>query len=55
MDKKNKDIKIVNGDVKDLNISNVYEHVNLNNSEEKEKEKKEKEIIIPNISSDKNE
>ena len=40
---KDKDIKIVSGDGKDLNISPVYDHIDI----EKPKEKEKKDIIIP--------
>ena len=43
MENKNK-IEIISGDGKDLNISPVYDHINI----EKPKEKKEKkDVIIP--------
>ena len=43
--KDNKKIEIVSGNGKDLNISPVYDHIDI----EKPKEKKEKKkIIIPN-------
>lgn len=45
-----KEIKIVNGDGKDLNISNVYDHIN-NDNQNTDKEKKE--IVIPKGSSEK--
>ena len=42
----NKDIEIVSGDGKDLDISPVYDHIDI----EKPKEKKDdKKIIIPEI------
>ena len=45
MEKDNKKIEIVSGNGKDLNISPVYDHIDI----EKPKEKKEKKkIIIPN-------
>lgn len=45
MEKDNKEIEIVSGNGKDLNISPVYDHIDI----EKPKEKKEnKKIIIPN-------
>jgi len=45
MDKNNKKIEIVSGNGKDLNISPVYDHIDI----EKPKEAKEKKkIIIPN-------
>ncbi len=45
MDKNNKKIEIVSGNGKDLNISPVYDHIDI----EKPKEVKEKKkIIIPN-------
>ena len=44
MNENNKKIEIVSGNGKDLNISPVYDHINI----EKPKEKKEqKKIIIP--------
>lgn len=45
-----KEIKIVNGDGKDLNISNVYDHINNDNSTTDEKKK---DIVIPKGSSKK--
>ncbi len=39
-----KDIKIVSGNGKDLNISPVYDHINI---EKPKKEKENKKIIIP--------
>lgn len=39
-----KDIKIINGDGSDLNISPVYEHLN---SAKPKTDKKKKDIIIP--------
>ena len=45
MEKDKKKIEIVSGNGKDLNISPVYDHIDI----EKPKEKKEKKkIIIPN-------
>ena len=41
--KKNKDIEIVTGDVSDLNISHVYDHITL----EKQEKKNNEEIVIP--------
>ena len=40
-----KQIEIVNGDGKDLNISPVYKHLSI--QKPKSKEEKKKEIIIP--------
>ena len=45
-----KEIKVVNGDGKDLNISNVYDHINGSNSKT---EKKRKDIVIPKGCSEK--
>lgn len=45
-----KNIKIVNGDGKDLNISNVYDHIKNDNSNTDEKKK---DIVIPKGSSKK--
>jgi len=47
----NKQIEIVNGDGKDLNISPVYEH--LNAAKPKSIEKKDKNIVIPKEKKDK--
>ena len=45
MEKESKKIEIVSGNGKDLNISPVYDHIDI----EKPKEEKEKKnIIIPN-------
>lgn len=44
MDKDNKKIKIVSGDGKDLNISPVYDHIDIEKPKEKDNKKK---IIIP--------
>ena len=40
---KNKNIEIVEGNGKDLNISHVYDHIDI----EKPKEKEKKKVIIP--------
>ena len=45
-----KQIKIISGDGKDLNISNVYDHINNDNSSTDEKKK---DIVIPKGSSEK--
>ena len=47
--KDEKQIKIVNGDVKDLNISSVYEHIKRDS--ETDDENKNKKIIIPKSNS----
>lgn len=45
MEKDNKKIEIVSGDGKDLNISPVYDHIDIQKPKE---EKEKKKIIIPN-------
>lgn len=40
-----KEIEIINGDGKELNISPVYEHLSI--AKPKTKEEKKKEIVIP--------
>ena len=45
MEKNNKKIEIVNGNGKDLNISPVYDHIDIQKPKE---EKEKKKIIIPN-------
>ena len=45
MEKDNKKIEIVSGNVKDLNISPVYDHIDI---EKPKEEKEKKKIIIPN-------
>ena len=45
MEKDNKKIEIVSGDGKDLNISPVYDHIDI---EKPKEEKEKKKIIIPN-------
>ncbi len=45
-----KDIKVINGDVKDLNISSVYDHIK---SDKPKTDNPKKEIVIPKGSSDK--
>ena len=44
MNKDNKEIEIVSGDGKDLNISPVYDHIDI---EKPKEEKEKKKIIIP--------
>ena len=44
MEKDNKKIEIVSGDWKDLNISPVYNHIDI---EKPKEEKEKKKIIIP--------
>ncbi len=44
MEKENKKIEIVSGNGKDLNISPVYNHIDI---EKPKKEKEKKKIIIP--------
>lgn len=44
MEKDNKKIKIVSGNGKDLNISPVYDHIDI---EKPKEEKEKKKIIIP--------
>jgi len=44
MEKDNKKIEIVSGDGKDLNISPVYNHIDI---EKPKEEKEKKKIIIP--------
>ena len=44
MEKDNKKIEIVSGNGKDLNISPVYDHIDI---EKPKKEKEKKKIIIP--------
>ena len=43
-DEKNKDIEVVSGGANDLNISPVYDHINI---EKPKDSKKKKKIIIP--------
>ena len=43
-DEKNKNIEIVSGNVNDLNISPVYDHIDI---EKPKEDKKKKKIIIP--------
>lgn len=50
--KDEKQIKIVSGDTKDLNISTVYEHIKKDNELDEENENKKKTIIIPKGESD---
>ena len=45
MKKDNKKIEIVSGNGKDLNISPVYDHIDI---EKPKEEKEKKKIIIPN-------
>lgn len=45
MEKDNKKIEIVSGNGKDLNISPVYDHIDI---EKPKEEKEKKKIIIPN-------
>ena len=45
MEKDNKKIEIVTGNGKDLNISPVYDHIDIQKPKE---EKEKKKIIIPN-------
>lgn len=47
-----KQIKIVNGDVKDLNISTVYEHIKKESEIDEENNSKKKTIVIPKGQSD---
>ncbi len=42
-----KDIKIVNGDGKDLEISPVYNHLNSSKPNTKKDKKDKEEIVIP--------
>ena len=44
MDKDNKEIEIVSGNGKNLNISPVYDHIDI---EKPKEEKEKKKIIIP--------
>lgn len=44
MSAEKKEIKVVNGDGKDLNISPVYEHIKSNNPQ---RDNKKKDIVIP--------
>ena len=44
----NKKIKVVPGNGKDLNISKVYEHIEI----EKPKEKQKKDVVIPKVKKD---
>lgn len=44
MEKDSKKIEIVSGNVKDLNISDVYNHIDI---EKPKDEKEKKKIIIP--------
>ncbi len=45
MEKESKKIEIVSGNGKDLNISPVYDHIDIEKPKEKNEKKK---IIIPN-------
>lgn len=45
MEKESKKIEIVSGNGKDLNISPVYDHIDI---EKPKEEKEKKKIIIPN-------
>ena len=47
--KEEKKIEIVSGDGKDLNISPVYEHLEI----EKPKKEKKEDIVIPKVKKDK--
>lgn len=51
-EKNKKDIKVVSGDGKDLDISPVYEHIKSDNVPN---DNKKKDIVIPKGSSDKKE
>ena len=46
-----KDIKIIVGDKKDLDISPVYDHVKINQPNSREKKKN---VVIPKSNKDKN-
>lgn len=46
---KKKEIKVINGDGKDLNISDVYDHIK---TDAPSSDKKKKNVIIPKGSSD---
>jgi hypothetical protein len=50
-DENKKEIKVVSGDGKDLDISPVYEHIK---SDKVPNDNKKKDIVIPKSSSDKN-
>lgn len=50
MSEKKKDIEIINGDGSNLDISNVYDHINA--GKPKSNEEKPKNIIIPKSTKD---
>ena len=52
-DKNQKNLEIVSGDGKDLEISTVFEHTKTNTSPNESEDTEKKEIIIPKGSSDK--
>ena len=52
-DKNQKNLEIVSGDGKDLDISTVFEHTKSNTSPNESKDTEKKEIVIPKGSSDK--
>ena len=52
-DKNQKNIEIVSGDGKDLEISTVFEHTKTNTSPNDGEDTEKKEIVIPKGSSDK--
>lgn len=50
----NQEIEVVNGDLDDLDVSPVYEHLNALKPKSKEEEKKQN-IIIPEVKEEKKE
>ena len=52
-DKNQKNLEIVSGDGKDLEISTVFEHTKTNTSSNDSEDTEKKEIVIPKGSSDK--
>ena len=52
-DKNQKNLEVVSGDGKDLEISTVFEHTKTNTSPNDNEDTEKKEIIIPKGSSDK--
>ena len=49
MSEEQKDLEIVNGDGSELEVSEVFDHLNVIKPKTKEKEEKKKKIIIPEV------
>jgi hypothetical protein len=49
MSEDQKELEIVNGDGSELEMSKVFEHLNVIKPKTKEKEEKKKKIIIPEV------